>query len=42
MRVRRLAKPIAQGVFAGVAKRRVADVMRQAGHLHHAADVNGV
>jgi uncharacterized protein YoaH (UPF0181 family) len=38
----RLLKPMADGVFAGMAKRRVADVVSQAGRLHHHAQVGGV
>lgn len=34
-----LLEPMADGVFAGVSERRVADVMGQAGRLHHHAQV---
>src|SRR5690606_4914323 len=37
-----LLKPVADGILAGVAERRVADVMRQAGGLHDHAQVGGV
>ena len=35
----RLLEPVADGVFAGVAERWVADVVGQAGRLHHHAQV---
>jgi len=35
----RLLKPVANGIFTGVPERRVADVMGQAGRLHHHAQV---
>ena len=37
--MRGLAKPVAQRFFAGVAERRVAQIVREASHLHHGADV---
>lgn len=37
-----LLEPVANGVFAGMPEWRVADVMGQAGRLHHHAQVAGV
>ena len=37
-----LLEPVANGVFTGVTKRRIANVVGQAGRLHHHAQIGGV
>ena len=37
----RPSEPIAQSIFAGMAKRRIAQIMRQTGNLHHGTNIAG-
>ncbi|SKO34217.1 Uncharacterised protein [Mycobacteroides abscessus subsp. massiliense] len=37
----RPSEPIAQSIFASMAKRRIAQIMRQTGNLHHGTNIAG-